>query len=673
MLNQKLLGSVSSLPSDANFENVSLLLNGDGTNGAQNNTFLDSSTNNFTITRNGNTTQGSFSPYGSNWSNYFNGSSRLNVSSNAALQMGSGNYTIESWVNFSSLGNSGAQTTICQKGRSGAGNEEYGFYIIQTGGSYYLRLEVSTTGSNSIDYDSSAIPNPLNTWNHCAVSVSGSTAYFWFNGVAYGTATVSNSLYIGTADFSIGSNNAGTDGVANGYISNFRIVKGSAVYTASFTPSTTPLTAISGTSLLTCQSNRFIDNSSNNFTLTRNGSPSVQRFSPFNPTAPYSTSVIGGSGYWNGSGDYLSASANAAWASGTSDFTYEAWVFQTNTSATLQSIVNFRDGNINNFEIRIDGTQPQLHWDGALIYNGSSNLIAGQWNHLAISRSSGTLRMYLNGNSIASTTTSYNFNQNTTAYFGGYGGGGSGWAFYGYMAGVRFVNGTAIYSGTTYTIPTTPPTAVTNTKALLNFTNAGIKDFAMQNDLQTVGNAQVSTSVKKYGTGSIYMDGTSGTVCKMPYTTTLGNFGTNDFTIEGWVYPLSTVNYTAFISSNNSGTPAGGWVFGMDVFDLGFLVGGTFYLSTSFSSYLNTWTYITLVRQSGTIRLYINGVQQTNTTLTTNLTGDSTNSIVMGKRWVDTDEYFYNGYIDDFRVTKGICRYPNGTTFTPPASALPTL
>ena len=62
-------------PSDPNFRNVTLLLHGDGTNGGQNNTFVDSSANAFTITRNGNTTQGSFSPYGSNWSNYFDGSS----------------------------------------------------------------------------------------------------------------------------------------------------------------------------------------------------------------------------------------------------------------------------------------------------------------------------------------------------------------------------------------------------------------------------------------------------------------------------------------------------------------------------------------------------------------------------------------------------------------------
>ena len=82
---------------DPNFENVTLLLHGDGTNGGQNNTFVDGSTNNFTITRNGNTTQGSFSPYGDFWSNYFDGTGdALTTATSAALNIfTSGDFTVE--------------------------------------------------------------------------------------------------------------------------------------------------------------------------------------------------------------------------------------------------------------------------------------------------------------------------------------------------------------------------------------------------------------------------------------------------------------------------------------------------------------------------------------------------------------------------------------------------
>ena len=56
---------------DPNFKNTTLLLQADGTgSGSQNQTFLDGSTNNFFITRNGNTTQGTFSPFSqTGWSN----------------------------------------------------------------------------------------------------------------------------------------------------------------------------------------------------------------------------------------------------------------------------------------------------------------------------------------------------------------------------------------------------------------------------------------------------------------------------------------------------------------------------------------------------------------------------------------------------------------------------
>jgi hypothetical protein len=91
-----------AVPFDAFFNQTVLLLHGDGTNGAQNNTFIDGSSNNLTITRNGNTTQGTFTPFSAEagkWSASLVGSSDgLTSTSNAAFGFGSGDFTIEFWV-----------------------------------------------------------------------------------------------------------------------------------------------------------------------------------------------------------------------------------------------------------------------------------------------------------------------------------------------------------------------------------------------------------------------------------------------------------------------------------------------------------------------------------------------------------------------------------------------
>jgi hypothetical protein len=68
-----------------------------------NHTFLDSSSNKFLITRNGNSTQGTFSPYGGNWSNYFDGTGDVLVgpTSNTVFQLtanGGTGLTVEAWI-----------------------------------------------------------------------------------------------------------------------------------------------------------------------------------------------------------------------------------------------------------------------------------------------------------------------------------------------------------------------------------------------------------------------------------------------------------------------------------------------------------------------------------------------------------------------------------------------
>jgi hypothetical protein len=313
-----------------------LLLHGDGTNGAQNNTFLDSSTNNFTITRNGNTTQGTFSPFSlaaGEWSNYFDGSGDfLDVPDNAALEIGASSFCIEAWINPNALPASGSERYIAAKWISASRSFAFGY--VNTSGTIQLRLVYSTTGNTSLNISQNA-PIVANAWQHIAVTRDGTTARFFLNGVQQGsTQTLNATFWDSTEVLTIGRFGTGGGSQFDGYLSNLRVVIGSAVYTSNFTPSNTPLTAITNTRLLTCQSNRFVDNSTNAFAITRNGDVRVTPFSPFAPTAAYSAGTNGGSGYFDGTGDYLMLGTNVL-PDISGAFTFECWVYPLNGTSSL--------------------------------------------------------------------------------------------------------------------------------------------------------------------------------------------------------------------------------------------------------------------------------------------------------------------------------------------------
>jgi hypothetical protein len=261
---------------DPQFNYVTLLLHGDGTNGAQNNTFLDSSSNNFTVTRSG-PTQGSLSPYGSNWSNYFDATDdRLSTPSNAGFAFGTGDFTVEAWIYTNLL--SGERGFFQTSATAGGLQTTYVDGIIINIGNTagVLSLNIANVGVNS---GSTYIA--VNTWYHVAVTRASGSVRLFINGVLVGGPTTITANITGT--YAVVGGYYSNAYLWNGNISNLRVVKGTAVYTSNFTPSTTPLTAISGTSLLmnTVSGAQFADSSTNVLALTATGSPTWNTLSPF--------------------------------------------------------------------------------------------------------------------------------------------------------------------------------------------------------------------------------------------------------------------------------------------------------------------------------------------------------------------------------------------------------
>ena len=660
---------------DPNFKNTTLLLQADGTgSGSQNNTFLDGSTNNFFITRNGNTTQGSFSPFSQApgyWGNYFNGSSYLTVPNNTALELNSVAFTIEAWVYLPSV--SSAQLIIGKRSTDGGASYPISYLLTNQAGGVFKFETYGSGVTNSATLTSAAGVIQANVWNHVAVTGDGTNIAAYVNGVRVVSPTAST-LNTSTSLLYLGNFPVDNPWLT-GYISNVRILKGTQLYSgATYTVPTSPLTAITNTVFLTSQSNRFVDNSTNAFAISVGaGTPSVQTFAPFAPALQWTPDVVGGSGYFDGTGDYLTAPDNAAFEFGSGDFTVEGWFYALSVSsdatiaskwtaagtASSNSWLLFVSSGVATFLTSTNGSAVDVNISGGAVTTNS-------WNHIAVSRNGSTYSLYLNGTRTATTTNANSLADVTTEVaIGRYSGGAFGY-INGYISNARIVKGTAVYTGASLTVPTAPLTAITNTSLLLNYTNAGIYDGAMDINIETGGTAQVSTSVVKYGSGSMYFDG-NGDYLTSASTQSVA-FGTGDFTVEMWVFPstVSAVGYLYDTRTVNT-NPGIQWYINSNA-TMGVGVGTTSVLTTAAVMTANEWQHIAVAKANGVWSIYRNGVLLTSATNTTAITDTGFVIACSFNQKAATTTDKYAGYIDDFRITKA-CRY--FANFTPPQQALP--
>lgn len=215
---------------------------------------------------------GTSSP-GYNFSSQFNGSSYFSVPNNAALNFGSGDFTIEGWWYFTDTSN---QSLVSKY----AGGSSGGYVVQYQAGN--LRMVLAISGSDAV-YTFAWTPT-INTWYHIAITRSGTNGRAFINGTQIGsTTTFTTSNIDSSTTLQIGLTHT-TSEYTRGFASNIRIIKGTALYTANFTAPTTPLSAISGTSLLTCNAITPSDTSINSFVVTNAGVGSTATLSPFAST-----------------------------------------------------------------------------------------------------------------------------------------------------------------------------------------------------------------------------------------------------------------------------------------------------------------------------------------------------------------------------------------------------
>jgi hypothetical protein len=201
--------------------------------------------------------------------------SYLSVPGSSAFTLGTNNHTIEFWMNQTSRGD-----YDCPFNYNNGG-------VLQATNNYYLnvglqqfRLLLGSGGGFAINLDCGTRPS-LNAWHHYAIVRNGNVFTVYVDGTSVANVTSSASIAAqGATTLGIGAQFVnGSYFATTGYITNFRFVNGTAVYTSNFTPSTVPLVAISGTQLLL---QGLIDTNSPPKTITNNGNVTLSTTqSPF--------------------------------------------------------------------------------------------------------------------------------------------------------------------------------------------------------------------------------------------------------------------------------------------------------------------------------------------------------------------------------------------------------
>lgn len=172
------------------------------------------------------------------------------------------------------------------------------------------------------------------------------------------------------------------------------------------------------------------------------------------------------------------------------------------------------------------------------------------------------------------------------------------------------------------------------------------------------GNAQVDTAQSKFGGASLMLDG-AGDYLQIPGAGGEFSFGTGDFTIEGWFLPTTLNSESALMWGSGVGWtlfayPANQLTWGRTA-----PLGGANLLLSGTVLTTGVWNHIAVTRASGTVTIWINGVSGGTTSDTSNYNANG--NLQIGRS--HTGEWF-NGWIDEVRITKGAARYTAG--FTPP-------
>ena len=186
----------------------------------------------------------------------------------------------------------------------------------------------------------------------------------------------------------------------------------------------------------------------------------------------------------------------------------------------------------------------------------------------------------------------------------------------------------------------------------------------------TVTSSNAQTVTGKFGNG-IGLDDTSGTVRYLQIPNNGLNFGTEDFTMEGWLYLGSsdtnvTMNARIFQMGANS---TSGYAFLYNANTVFFGRTDEVIVSEARSSWNDAWHHFAITRTSGTLRLFRDGTLVSSGTTNAGWNNSESADLFFGVYPGATGTGRSNIILDDVRFTKGVARY--SSNFSVPTEAFP--
>ncbi len=457
-------------------------------------------------------------------------------------------------------------------------------------------------------------------------------------------------------------------------------ISDTARYSSNFDLPTEKFTSDSNT-LLLIQPDKgdttFHDESSSPATVTTVGSPTRSASTPFED-ADKATSL-----YFDGSNDDITTGTDFIMGHA-DDHTFETWFYTTKNDSQYLYCHNYSqhyEGVTINPNASSSGTVIGLggnnnNWSPVL--GSEATISLNTWHHLAIVILNGQVHFYLDGvlKSVDTTHSAWTGNpSNTTIGSQRYVNGSWRYHFQGYLRDMR-ISDTAKYRGN-FTPPSSNLQSDSNTKLLIqpNNTDTAIGDETSNHTITGYGdntNGSSSSFVTPVASTpydaaakstAMFFDGSNDLV-RVSTASTDFQFGTGDFTIEGWFY-FSHLNSAQVIcdlrpSNSADSTRPSFNTTGANInmhFNGNNTTVGTGGLTT------NQWQHIAIVRASGSLKVYVDGVLKGTTSFTSDLSTTAMPHI--GATNTPNQEAFLSGYVYDLRITKGTARY--NSNFTAPS------